>query len=235
MGRIPVIMPVRMAPDRARLEDTKERQGISARSMSGAQPRADGVGSLAEALDRLLTIGVSIDGAATIGVAGVDLVLLDLRRVLGAIDTVCPGGSFFCGPPSVDAPPRPPAPPPRGMAGSGQLSAALSSATHASPGEGAFGWSRISQPPAATVPDDEPAGHQRPQHGLMKLALTLVNLLHEVLERQAVRRMGSGTLTPVQIEDVGMALYMQAMEIARLRKQFGLSETDLQLRFSTGG
>ena len=69
----------------------------------------------------------------------------------------------------------------------------------------------------------------------MKLALTLVNLLHEVLERQAVRRMGSGTLTPVQIEDVGMALYMQAMEIARLRKQFGLSETDLQLRFSTGG
>jgi hypothetical protein len=85
------------------------------------------------------------------------------------------------------------------------------------------------------VPDDEPAGHQRPQHGLMKLALTLVNLLHEVLERQAVRRMGSGTLTPVQIEDVGMALYMQAMEIARLRKQFGLSETDLQLRFSTGG
>ncbi len=85
------------------------------------------------------------------------------------------------------------------------------------------------------MPGEEPAGHQRPQHGLMKLALTLVNLLHEVLERQAVRRMGNGTLTPVQIEDVGLALYAQAMEIARLRKQFGLSETDLQLRLSTGG
>jgi hypothetical protein len=227
---MPVMMPVRMDPDRAQLEDAKEPQGIPAWSTVGAQPRAEGIGSLAEALDRLLTIGVSIDGAATIGVAGVDLVMLDLRLLLGAIDTVCPEGSFFCGRPSVDAPPRPPAPP-NGMAGSGQLS----SATRASPGEGAFVSSPMSQPPAATMPGEEPVGNQRPQHGLMKLALTLVNLLHEVLERQAVRRMGNGTLTPVQIENVGLALYAQAMEIAQLRKQFGLSDTDLQLRLSTGG
>ena len=69
----------------------------------------------------------------------------------------------------------------------------------------------------------------------MKLALPLINLLHEVLERQAVRRMSNGTLTPAQINDVESALYAQAMEIARLRKQFGLSETDLRLSLSATG
>jgi hypothetical protein len=222
--------PDRTDPDRAHRGAAKRPPGMSVRSPVGGQQRTEGLGSLAEALDRILCKGVAIDGAATIGVAGVDLVLLDLRLLLGAIDTVCPEGSFFCGPPNVDASPRPPPPSPNGTAGSGQLSAALSSATSASAGDGTFGSSPLSQPPAA-----EPAGPQRPQHGLMKLALTLVNLLHEVLERQAVRRMGNGTLTPVQIEDVGMALYAQAMEIARMRKQFGLSETDLQLQLSTGG
>jgi hypothetical protein len=47
--------------------------------------------------------------------------------------------------------------------------------------------------------------------------------------------MANGTLTPTQINDVGSALYAQAMEIARLRTQFGLSETDLRLNLSTTG
>jgi hypothetical protein len=55
------------------------------------------------------------------------------------------------------------------------------------------------------------------------------------LERQAVRRMGNGTLTPSEIENIGTALYAQTMEIARLRQQFGLSETDLTLRLSATG
>ena len=67
---------------------------------------------------------------------------------------------------------------------------------------------------------------------MVKLVLTLVNLLHEVLERQAVRRMGNGTLTPAEIERIGTALYAQTLEIARLREQFGLSEADLTLRLS---
>jgi Gas vesicle protein K len=63
----------------------------------------------------------------------------------------------------------------------------------------------------------------------VRLVLTLVKLLHEVLERQAVRRMGAGRLTDVQIEDIGTALFAQAEEILRLQRQFGFSDKDLSL------
>jgi hypothetical protein len=59
--------------------------------------------------------------------------------------------------------------------------------------------------------------------------LTLVKLLHEVLERQAVRRMSGGQLTPAQIESVGTALLAQTLEIERLRRYFGFAERDLTL------
>ena len=59
--------------------------------------------------------------------------------------------------------------------------------------------------------------------------LTLVKLLHEVLERQAVRRMEAGRLTDAQIDRLGTALFAQADEISRLQRQFGFSEKDLSL------
>ena len=59
--------------------------------------------------------------------------------------------------------------------------------------------------------------------------LTLVKLLHDVLERQAVRRMEAGRLTDAQIENVGAALFAQAEEILRLQRQFGFSDKDLSL------
>jgi hypothetical protein len=73
-----------------------------------------------------------------------------------------------------------------------------------------------------------PAG---PVAGLVRLVLTLVKVLHELLERQAVRRMDGGHLTATQIDDVGAALLAQAMEIERLRTQFGFSDRDLGLKF----
>jgi hypothetical protein len=228
--------PVSMAPDFTQRGVAKGPPKVSAWSTVGARPRAEGLGSLAEALDRILCKGVSIDGAVSIGVAGVDLVMLELRLLLGAIDTVCPAGSFFAGSAGNHTPVPPPGTPaPIQRSPSSDLYAALSSATSTNPTEGAD--SAYFRPPPAEggAPSDEPVSQPRPQHGLMKLALTLINLLHEVLERQAVRRMANGTLTPTQINDVGSALYAQAMEIARLRTQFGLSETDLRLNLSTTG
>jgi DNA-directed RNA polymerase specialized sigma24 family protein len=57
----------------------------------------------------------------------------------------------------------------------------------------------------------------------------LVKLLHEVLERQAVRRMEGGRLTDAQVEDIGTALFAQAEEILRLQQLFGFSDKDLSL------
>lgn len=67
------------------------------------------------------------------------------------------------------------------------------------------------------------------KNGLGQLVLTVVKLLHELLERQAIRRMESGSLTDDQIERLGVTMMRQAQEIERLRKEFGLEEEDLNL------
>jgi hypothetical protein len=67
------------------------------------------------------------------------------------------------------------------------------------------------------------------KNGLGQLVLTLVKLLHELLERQAVRRIEAGSLTDQQIERLGLTLMRQAQEIERLRKEFGLEDEDLNL------
>jgi hypothetical protein len=68
-----------------------------------------------------------------------------------------------------------------------------------------------------------------PKNGLGQLVLTLVKLLHELLERQAIRRVESGSLSDRQTEELGLVLMQQAQEIERLRKEFGLEEDDLNL------
>ena len=69
----------------------------------------------------------------------------------------------------------------------------------------------------------------RLKNGLGQLVLTVVKLLHEVLERQALRRIDAGSLTDEQIERLGVTLMRQAEEIDRLRREFGLEERDLDL------
>ena len=59
--------------------------------------------------------------------------------------------------------------------------------------------------------------------------LTLVKLLHELLEKQAIRRMEGGSLSDDEVERLGSALMRQAEEIERLRMEFGLTEEDLNL------
>jgi hypothetical protein len=67
------------------------------------------------------------------------------------------------------------------------------------------------------------------KNGLGQLVLTLVKLLHELLERQAIRRIDTRPLNEAEIERLGVTLMRQAQEIERLRKEFGLEEEDLNL------
>ena len=67
------------------------------------------------------------------------------------------------------------------------------------------------------------------KNGLGRLVLTLVKLLHELLERQALRRIDAGYLSDPEIERLGLALMKQAQEIERLRQEFNLDEDDLNL------
>ncbi len=67
------------------------------------------------------------------------------------------------------------------------------------------------------------------KNGLAQLVMTLIKLVHELLERQAIRRIESGTLNDDQIERLGLTLMQQSEEIDRLRKTFDLEEEDLNL------
>ncbi|MDS4059781.1 MAG: gas vesicle protein K [Candidatus Contendobacter sp.] len=67
------------------------------------------------------------------------------------------------------------------------------------------------------------------RNGLAQLVLTLIKLLHELLERQALRRIEDGSLTDEEIERLGLALMKQADEIEQLRQLFGLKDEDLNL------
>lgn len=70
---------------------------------------------------------------------------------------------------------------------------------------------------------------EKVKNGLGQLVLTLVKLIHELLERQAIRRMDAGSITEAEIERLGLTLMRQAEEIERLRCEFGLEEEDLNL------
>jgi hypothetical protein len=70
---------------------------------------------------------------------------------------------------------------------------------------------------------------ERVRDGLAQLVLTLIKLLHELLERQAIARMDSGSLDDEEIERLGLTLMRQAEELARVREAFGLRDEDLNL------
>jgi hypothetical protein len=67
------------------------------------------------------------------------------------------------------------------------------------------------------------------KNGLAQLVLVLIKLLHELLERQALQRIESGTLVTEEIEQLGLTLREQVEEIERLRIAFGLEPEDLNL------
>ncbi|MGZ5429550.1 MAG: gas vesicle protein K [Thermoanaerobaculia bacterium] len=67
------------------------------------------------------------------------------------------------------------------------------------------------------------------RRSVAKLVLTLVEFIRQVLERQAIRRMGAGTLTPDETEAVGLALMRLEETIKELGAQFGLVPEDLNL------
>jgi len=67
------------------------------------------------------------------------------------------------------------------------------------------------------------------KNGLGQLVLTVIKLLHELMEKHALRRIDAGSLTDEEIERLGFTLMRQAEEIDRLRKEFKLEEEDLNL------
>jgi hypothetical protein len=72
----------------------------------------------------------------------------------------------------------------------------------------------------------DPEGVER---GLVSLVLTLVELLRQLMERQAIRRVEHGDLTDDQVERIGTTLMLLEEKMAELREHFGLEPEDLNI------
>lgn len=67
------------------------------------------------------------------------------------------------------------------------------------------------------------------QRGLVQLVLTLVELLRQLMERQAVRRVEAGGLDDDEVERLGRTLMLLEEKMTELREHFGLEPEDLNI------
>jgi hypothetical protein len=65
--------------------------------------------------------------------------------------------------------------------------------------------------------------------GLVKLVLGLVELLRQLLEKQAIRRIESGNLTEDEIDRLGTTLMKLEEKILELKDYFGIDELNIDL------
>jgi len=67
------------------------------------------------------------------------------------------------------------------------------------------------------------------QRSVVQLVLSLIEFIRKLMERQAVRRLEEKTLTPEEIENVGLALMKLEQTIHQIAKRFKLDPEDLNL------
>jgi hypothetical protein len=95
------------------------------------------------------------------------------------------------------------------------------------------------RPRHAAGPGEDEHGHRLPhrldtdadqvQRDLVRLVLTIVELVRQLMERQALRRVESGALPDEKVEELGLALMRLEEAMTELRERFDLDARDLNL------
>ena len=73
------------------------------------------------------------------------------------------------------------------------------------------------------------ADPEQVERGLAQLVLTLVELLRQLMERQALRRIEGGSLSAEEVERLGETFMLLEQRMEELKEQFGLEDEDLNL------
>jgi uncharacterized protein YjiS (DUF1127 family) len=79
------------------------------------------------------------------------------------------------------------------------------------------------------------ADPERVEKGLAQLVLTLIELLRQLMERQALHRMEQGALSDEEIERLGETFMKLAQRMDELKAEFGLEDKDLNLELGPLG
>jgi hypothetical protein len=73
------------------------------------------------------------------------------------------------------------------------------------------------------------------EKGLAKLVLTLIELLRQLMERQALHRIEGGSLSDEEIERLGQTFMKLDARMQELKQIFGLEDEDLNLHLGPLG
>jgi Gas vesicle protein K len=79
------------------------------------------------------------------------------------------------------------------------------------------------------------ADPEKLERGLAQLVLTIIELLRQLMERQALRRIDGGTLSEEEVERLGRTFMELDKRMEQLRTEFGLDEEDLNLNLGPLG
>lgn len=74
-----------------------------------------------------------------------------------------------------------------------------------------------------------PLDSSQVEQGLAKLVLTIIELLRQLMERQAMRRVENDSLTDEQLEELGLTLMRLDEKMLELKIIFGLENEDLNI------
>ena len=80
------------------------------------------------------------------------------------------------------------------------------------------------------IPERISADPEVVENGLARLVLSIIELVRRLLEKQALRRMDRGNLSDAEIERLGAALMKLEEKMDDMKKVFGLTDDDLNLK-----
>ena len=90
-------------------------------------------------------------------------------------------------------------------------------------------FAKVMTPAASLAPPRIALRQEDVSKGLGQLVLTLVELIRQLLERQAIRRMDAGSLSDAEVERLGLTFLRLSEEVERLKKEFGLEAEELNI------
>src|SRR5712691_3175281 len=196
--------------------------------------------TLLELLDRLLDKGVMVKGEILLSVADIDLVYLNLGLLLSSVKTVEEAArrdgnaeaallswqtsiqGEFLDEPQLEVSREDVAPTPLARENSQRKSSNAETMARALP-------SALDCGPDAFVEPKTNIDAKNVEKGLVKLVLTLVDLIRKLMEKQALRRIEAGQLNAREIERVGNTFLLLDERMGQLKKTFGLIDEDLNL------
>jgi Gas vesicle protein K len=88
---------------------------------------------------------------------------------------------------------------------------------------------------AAELPRRLNADPEGLEKGLAQLVLTVIELLRQLMERQALRRIEGGSLSDEEVERLGRTFLALSERMEELKEVFGLEDKDLNLNLGPLG